>query len=89
MEGMRIACPHCDWEPDGGKHWYCACGALYNAFETAARCPKCTQQYERVQCMPPDRGGCHRESPYLDWYRGLQDTLEAALDIDEVAVTLD
>ena len=76
MDRIRIACPHCSWEPDGGRHWYCACGAVYDVFATNARCPKCTNEIENVQCMPSELGGCHRESPYMDWIRGLDELVE-------------
>lgn len=72
---MHIRCPKCNWEPDGGAHWYCQCGHQWDTFSTAARCPGCGYQHEVTQC-PDEPGGCSAFSPHLDWYEGLDEPVE-------------
>ena len=69
MENLRIRCPECEWEPDGGPYWQCDCGKAWNTFETMGTCPRCGKKWHDTQCpgpMPP--GGCGRWSPHDDWY---------------------
>ncbi len=76
---IKIECPKCGWEPDGGPYWSCTCGHVWNTFDTAARCPACNKQWKYTQCIGP-RGGCNQFSLHLDWYKGLDGWLEDELD---------
>jgi hypothetical protein len=29
---MYIACPKCDWRPDGGAYWVCTCRHVWDTF---------------------------------------------------------
>lgn len=78
-ENTRIACPKCEWEPDGGKYWACSCGHIWNTFETAAKCPACGKQWKLTQCVR-FKGGCGQLSPHEDWYRDLEGLLESELE---------
>ncbi|MCB0551622.1 MAG: hypothetical protein KDD19_28915 [Phaeodactylibacter sp.] len=79
---IKIECPKCGWEPDGGAYWSCTCGHIWNTFATAARCPACNKQWEYTQCIAY-KGGCNQFSPHLDWYKGLGDWLEDELETVE------
>jgi len=81
----KIACPKCDWEPDGGEYWGCTCGHTWDTFKTAARCPACGKQYRYTQCIGYV-GGCNQSSPHIDWYRHLDDWLREQLEQIEVTV---
>ncbi len=64
---VQIACPKCDWEPDGRPHWRCDnCLTRFDTFETTAICPNCKKQFKDTQCI-----SCAEFSPHLDWYRHL------------------
>jgi hypothetical protein len=76
---VSIQCPKCSWEPDGGEHWRCDCGHVWDTFETAARCPNCKKQWQETQCPAP-AGGCSAFSPHLDWYQGLDEWLRDELE---------
>ncbi len=79
MSDLKIACPKCNWEPDGRPYWTCSdCQTNWDTFTTAARCPGCGKQYEVTQCVPY-AGGCNVSSPHLDWYRNLNDKLREEL----------
>ena len=67
---IEIACPKCNWEPDGGPHWWCFCGHSWNTFETSGKCPKCSKIWADTQC-PSHAGGCDSWSKHIDWYRNL------------------
>ncbi|MEL6672951.1 MAG: hypothetical protein AAFR61_12190 [Bacteroidota bacterium] len=67
---LVIACPKCEWEPDGGAYWMCSCGHTWNTFATLGQCPACGRKWEHTQCIQP-AGGCNAWSPHLDWYRDL------------------
>lgn len=82
---LKIECPKCGWEPDGGAYWQCTCGHTWNTFATAARCPACKKQWEYTACIW-HRGGCHAMPPHLDWYKGLDDWLKEELEEVEEAV---
>jgi len=86
MSDVRIACPKCDWEPDGGKYWRCTCGTVWDTFETAARCPNCGKQWEETQCIGW-RGGCDELSQHIDWYHGLDEWLKEELSKIEILTT--
>ncbi len=80
----KIACPKCDWEPDGGAYWGCStCGHVWDTFATAARCPSCGRQYHQTQCIGY-AGGCNQSSPHIDWYRHLDEWLKEQLEEVEV-----
>ncbi len=80
----KIACPKCDWEPDGGAYWGCStCGHVWDTFSTAARCPSCGRQYHQTQCIGY-AGGCNQSSPHIDWYRHLDEWLKEQLEEVEV-----
>lgn len=84
---VKIECPKCGWEPDGGAYWTCTtCGHSWNTFDTCARCPKCSTQYEYTQCIA-FRGGCPEFSLHEDWYKGLDEWLKEELEKVETSVT--
>jgi hypothetical protein len=64
----RIRCPLCRWQPDAGSLWQCACGAVWNTFQTRGRCPECAHQWTRTMCL-----SCHRWSSHDAWYEGEDD----------------
>jgi hypothetical protein len=76
---IEIACPKCNWKPDGGKHWECDCGHVWDTFATAARCPACGKQHHETQC-PWDVAGCGKFSPHIDWYRNLDTITQYEID---------
>ncbi|MEM8906980.1 MAG: hypothetical protein AAGD05_03965 [Bacteroidota bacterium] len=78
MSELKIECPKCQWEPDGGAHWQCTCGHVWNTFDTAGRCPACGFQWKETWC--PSVLGCGRCSPHLDWYKNLDDLLAIELE---------
>ena len=80
MADLKIECPKCNWEPDGGAHWVCTCEHVWNTFDTAARCPKCKKQWRMTAC-PTIPGGCGVSSPHLDWYKNLDDLLRKELEV--------
>jgi len=81
----KIACPKCNWEPDGGEYWGCTCGHVWDTFKTAARCPVCGKQYKHTQCIAYV-GGCNVSSLHIDWYRHLDDWLEE--EIEEINIKI-
>ena len=87
---VEIACPKCNWEPDGGSHWQCSCGHKWNTFETAAKCPNCAKVWADTQCPGPGRpGGCGGWSKHIDWYRNLDSVIRKEMEsiFNEVPVT--
>ena len=76
---IEIYCPHCHWEPDGGAHWQCRCGCVWNTFETAAVCPRCRYRWADTVCPTPP-GGCGATSPHIDWYHGLAEQIAALVE---------
>ena len=72
---IKILCPKCDWEPDGGSHWECTCSHIWNTFDTGGRCPRCGKVWEDTQCPT-----CHKMSPHLDWYKGLDDHIKKLIE---------
>jgi C4-type Zn-finger protein len=71
---IEIYCPRCQWEPDGGAHWRCHCGHIWNTFDTAAVCPHCRYRHRDTSC-PAQPGGCGQVSPHIDWYHGLSEAI--------------
>ena len=76
---LEIACPKCNWEPDGGDHWQCSCGHEWNTFETTGKCPNCGKVWRDTKC-PPVPGGCNQWSPHVDWYRNLDDVMREEIE---------
>lgn len=69
MNDLKIQCPKCKWEPDGGEHWMCSCGHSWNTFDTQGICPKCSKRWSDTQCPGPGfPGGCGAWSAHIDWY---------------------
>lgn len=62
--GIVVKCPVCFWEPDGGSHWKCSCGNVWNTFDTKALCKKCGTQWQDTWCP-----ACGKASPHSDWYK--------------------
>lgn len=80
MAELKIECPKCGWEPDGGAYWNCSqCGHIWNTFDTAAQCPECGFQHEHTACIPY-AGGCHAYEPHIDWYKNLGEIIQEELD---------
>jgi len=75
MENIKICCPKCEWEPDGKPYWQCSCGHHWDTFSTGGRCPACKKVWEDTQCI-----SCHKWSPHLDWYNGLEDIVQLLLE---------
>lgn len=75
---FTICCPKCSWKPDGGAHWACTCGHVWNTFDTAGQCPACAVQWEVTQCIT-HAGGCGRMSAHLAWYKELEKWADALL----------
>jgi len=84
MENIKICCPKCNWEPDGKPYWQCSCGTSWNTFSTGGRCPRCKKVWEKTQCIKY-AGGCHAWSHHLDWYKGLDDVVNALKEEIETA----
>ena len=76
MNNIKICCPVCNWEPDGKPYWQCSCGKVWDTFSTGGRCPDCKKVWEQTQCIQ-HAGGCTIMSPHLDWYKGLDDVIDA------------
>lgn len=80
MENIKIECPKCGWEPDGGAYWMCSgCGLIWNTFDTMARCPRCNHQHEYTACIPY-AGGCDAYELHLDWYKNLDNFLQEEVE---------
>jgi hypothetical protein len=60
---LKIECPKCGWEPNGYAYWGCTCGHLWNTFETKAKCPACSVQWQDTSCP-----GCGHSSKHELWY---------------------
>ena len=83
---IEIFCPRCQWVPDGGAHWQCSCGCVWNTFETTAVCPRCQRRWRDTAC-PTEAGGCGHWSAHIDWYHGL-DELVAELVEEALPATV-
>ncbi len=66
-----IACPACEWQPDGEAYWRCSCGFNWNTFDTAGKCPACKKQWEITYCP-----GCGKTTPHKEWYHDKSMPLE-------------
>ncbi len=70
MHNVKIRCPKCQWEPKPWSVWMCICNTVWNTFDTGGRCPGCGKIWKDTQCL-----ACHKWSPHLDWYDGLDDVI--------------
>lgn len=78
--GTKIACPKCDWEPDGGEYWGCSsCGHIWDTFMTTGVCPSCNNRHKHTQCIG-HAGGCNQSSLHVEWYRELDEKLREELE---------
>ena len=66
LSSVKIACPHCNWQPLPKPYWACSCGHRWNTFATAGVCPQCQYRWPETQCL-----ACHIYSPHEDWYHHL------------------
>jgi len=81
---MRIRCPQCRWEPDGGAHWSCdACRTCFDTFATGARCPGCAKCFLETQCIR-----CAKWSLHEDWFDGYWDSLLKVASVEELPLEL-
>jgi hypothetical protein len=78
---LEIACPKCEWEPDGGPYWQCTCRQSWNTFETSGKCPNCSKTWDDTQCPGPGvPGGCGAWSKHIDWYRNLGEEMNKEIE---------
>ena len=59
----RIRCPKCKWQPRKHDTWECACGHVWNTFDTRGVCPGCSEKWHHTQCPV-----CMQWSAHEDWY---------------------
>jgi hypothetical protein len=59
----KIRCPKCRWQPRRSDRWMCACGHVWNTFDTQGLCPACDAKWRETQCLR-----CHQWSQHEDWY---------------------
>lgn len=60
---MYIACPKCDWRPQGTELWVCECRHRWHTFNTHGVCPACGKAWRVTQCL-----ACHEFSDHEEWY---------------------
>ena len=63
-----VACPRCGYVPVTGESWRCSpdgCGALFDTFETHAKCPRCDATFSWTACP-----ACGKISAHRAWYLG-------------------
>lgn len=78
---IEIACPKCEWEPNGGAYWQCTCLHPWNTFETSGKCPNCSKTWHDTQCPGPGYpGGCGVWSKHIDWYRNLGEEMRIEIE---------
>ena len=74
VNGARIRCPHCKWQPEYRSTWTCTpmgppenftggCFHSWNTFDTAGVCPGCSHHWRHTTCL-----SCGQTSPHKDWY---------------------
>ncbi|MBM3752914.1 MAG: hypothetical protein FJW38_02935 [Acidobacteria bacterium] len=63
MNGPRIRCPLCEWEPPSDALWTCLCGYSWHTFDTGGVCPSCITKWPSTQCPH-----CKGWSAHSDWY---------------------
>lgn len=67
-EELIIACPHCEWQPDGKPYWICdKCPTTWDTFSTYGECPSCKYVHRETQCIQ-----CDRISKHSKWYKNLE-----------------
>ncbi len=59
----KIRCPRCAWTPERKDRWSCACGHVWNTFDTGGVCPACDAAWADTQCLR-----CQAWSPHARWY---------------------
>ena len=66
LDGLRIRCPACQWEPGDADRWCCSpgCGCTWNTFRTRALCPGCAKQWAYTVCL-----SCGETSAHEAWYQ--------------------
>lgn len=62
-KSRKIRCPKCAWQPGRDARWSCACGHIWNTFDTRGLCPACDAKWRDTQCLR-----CHAWSPHEAWY---------------------
>ena len=77
---IKISCPKCNWNPDGGAYWVCDCNFVWNTFSTFGKCPNCSKIHKNTQCPSGDCLGCGKWSDHLDWYKDLDRKLKDFLE---------
>lgn len=76
----KIACPKCEWEPDGGAYWGCSgCGHIWDTFKTTGVCPECQHRHKHTQCIGY-AGGCNESSLHVNWYREIDRNLQEEIE---------
>ena len=74
VNGVKIRCPVCRWQPEYRSSWICAsmgppenfspgCGHSWNTFDTAGLCPGCRHQWRHTTCL-----ACSKTTLHKDWY---------------------
>ena len=74
VNGVKIRCPICSWQPEQRSSWVCSpmgrpeyfsggCGHSWNTFDTAGLCPGCNHQWRHTTCH-----SCGSTTPQKDWY---------------------
>ena len=86
-EKEKIECPLCKWEPDGKPYWVCSkCETQWNTFSTGGVCPSpsCMHKHKDTQCI-----SCQKHSPHIDWYKGLDKSLEQLLkEVESIEIKI-
>jgi hypothetical protein len=44
-------CPDCGWVPEALSRWECACGFMWNTFDTRGVCPACSHEHLTTRCL--------------------------------------
>ena len=74
VNGAKIRCPLCKWQPEHRHTWSCTsmgppenfsggCGHSWNTFDTAGLCPGCNHQWRHTTCF-----SCGKTTRHPDWY---------------------
>jgi len=59
----EAVCPMCRQHPPFGPLWRCACGMMFDTFETGATCPHCRRDFSSTMCP-----FCQQSTPLTLWY---------------------
>lgn len=76
LSTVKIACPHCNWQPVAKARWQCTCGCRWNTFDTTGVCPACHYRWPETQCLV-----CEVFSPHEEWYHHTGGLLGSLLNI--------